>query len=165
MFDTQSKASLICIYSFRGRPCERYLMFACRQTAVIDVAYDPNRPTTDDGINLMVKLDTEAQCACVQKTLPHAGPTLESPIIPCRALCKQQVRIIPCCSCCICWWRSCLQQQQRHIKVALHLVSIVCSAQKSYTIYQYRYLPWLSHWPPSSAMNKSQRTNFKSVYN
>lgn len=99
-----------------------------------------------------------AQCACVQKTLPHAGPTLESLNTPPTERAVQtagQDHLV----------LQLLLMPQRHIKVALHLVSIVCSAQKSYTIYQYRYLPWLSHWPPSSAMNKSQRTNFKSVYN
>lgn len=143
------------VYSFRARPCERHLMFACRQTAVIDVAYGPSRRRTDGEIILMVKLDTGVQCACVQRTLPHAGPTLETTVRPLQSTRQTAGQDHP--------------LQQQHFKVALHLVSIVCSAQKSYyTIYQCRYLPWLSHWPPtrrSTRMNKSQRTNFKSVYN
>lgn len=82
MFDSRRKASLICICEpsivsgpdpVRGIWC---LLAARLQTAVIDVAYGPSRRWTDGGIILMVKLDTGLQCACVQRTLPHAGPTL-----------------------------------------------------------------------------------------
>lgn len=86
MFDSRRKASLICICEpsivsgpdpVRGIWC---LLAARLQTAVIDVAYGPSRRRTDGEIILMVKLDTGVQCACVQRTLPHAGPTLETTV-------------------------------------------------------------------------------------